>query len=226
MNYQAIAAAFRVLADAFEIEGKTAALAGAEAPAPAAPVAAPTPRGRGRPPKAAPEVAPAPAAPAEASDPFAETAPAAPVATLDDVRAALTALRAATNQENALAVLKAAGKAANLTELNASLYGAVVAACTAAMPAQKTVEAEDPFAAPETSAKAEPAKAPTLEDVKAAVVAAQKRTATDTVQGVVMAHGGVAANPDTGGKAPSLKALPPGNFAKCIAALQALPSTK
>ncbi len=179
------------------------------------PVAAVAPRGRGRPRKEE-------AAPVAAADPFeTPAAPVAPSATLEDVRAALTALRAATSQDNALAVLKPF--AANLTALKPELYGLVVGAAKGAMPTQKAAEVEaDPFETP----AAAPAKALTLEDVKAAVVAAQKRTGVDTVQAVVMKHGGTAASPDGGAMMPSLKALPPSAFAATVAELQALPSTK
>jgi hypothetical protein len=68
------------------------------------------------------------------------------------------------------------------------------------------------------------AKAPkngpgSLESVKAAVIAAQKRGArTEALQKAVMEHGG------RNGDVPSLKALPPGeNAIKCIAAIEALP---
>ncbi|HEV2178381.1 MAG TPA: hypothetical protein VGU20_30905 [Stellaceae bacterium] len=190
-------------------------------------VEAPKPRGRGRPPKSpeAAPAAPAPAPEAVEADPFAAPVAAAapPTATLDEVRAALTALKAATSQEIALGVLKSAGGADNLTSLAAAKYGAVVAAAKKALPPAASAVESDPFAVSETQA---PAKALTLEDVKAAVVAAQKRTGTDIVQKVVMEHGGRAANPETGAPAPSLKALPPEKFATVIAAIQALPTTK
>lgn len=195
----------------------------AEAP-PAAPAAAPLPRGRGRPPKAVAEasVAQAPAAP----DPFSVPTAVAPWATLDDVRTALTSLKVVTDQATALGVLKKFGQAENLSTLNPSNYGTVVAAAKNAMPAvQPAIEPAteaDPF---EVSPAISTAKPLTLEDVKAAVVAAQKRTSQDTVQKVVMEQGGKAPK-DGGGYGPSLKALPPESFAATVAALQALPATK
>lgn len=216
MDVVKIAAAFRALADAFE--------APPPAQAPDAPAPAGTPRGRGRPPKVeATPVVPPTAAPA-GDDPFA-TAPAAPVvpaATLDEVRAALTALRAASTQETALAVLKTVGEAASLTELKPEKYGAVVAAARGHQaPKPEAMPEPDPFEVP-----AVVAKALTLEDVKAAVVAAQKKTGTDTVQAVVMQYGGKAASPEGGAMMPSLKALPEGQFAAVIKALADLPNTK
>lgn len=199
----------------------------------------PQKRGRGRPVKGEETAAPAVTAPALASstttqtpasadvDPF-ETPPAAPAATLDEVRAALTALKTASTQEKALAVLKKAGGADNLTGLKPEKYGAVVAAVNAeldALAGPKKAPDVDPFEVP--TATAAPASKPvTLEDVKAAVVAAQKKTSTDAVQKIVMAHGGKALNPATGGDGPSLKALPEAQFAATIAAIEALPTTK
>ena len=224
MNNLKVAAALRLLADAFE----TPAEAAPEQPAQPAPAAEPAPtqkRGRGRPAKGE-DTAPAAPAPAPAvleADPFDSTPAAAPapVATLDDVRKALKALQAATDQPTAVGVLKSAGGADNLSALDKSLYGAVVAAAlTAAIPQAGTAVAEaDPF---ETT---EAVPAPSLEDVKAAVVAAQKRTSTDKVQAIVMSHGGTA--PTSGGApGPSLKALPVSKYAAVIAAVSALPSTK
>lgn len=205
----------------------------------------PTRRGRGRPAKgeaAAPAVpaantavgasltagaapsaatgAPAGAAstsPSEA-DPFAPAATQAPTATLEDVRAALVALKEATSQDAALNVLKTVGSATSLPQLAAGKYDAVVAACKAALPAPKPEG--DPF-------EVSPAQteAPSLEDVKAAVVEAQKRTSTDAVQKVVMDHGGKAPGPN-GVPGPSLKALPVPSYAAVIAAVKALPTTK
>lgn len=216
-----IAAALHVLADA--IEGTTS-------PGPAVPTGTlptePVKRGRGRPVKGEDTTAPAPAtSPAVVeSDPF-ETKPAAPTATLEEVRASLTLLRAATSQDNALKVLTVAGEAPNLTDLKPENYGKVIAAATAALPPVKTTptaETPDPFA---TTPSAEPVKAYTIEDVKAAVVEAQKKTSMDTAQKIVMKHGGIA---NVAGQAPgpSLKALPVEQFAATIAALKALPATK
>jgi hypothetical protein len=192
----------------------------------AAPADAPAPqkRGRGRPVKAEEPAAPAPA-PA-AADPFEAPAPTpvAPKHSLQDVRAALTGLKVATSQENALGVLKTAGGVANLSELPPAKYDAVVAAVEAATPKAGTPEV-DPFEVP-AAAPAAPEKSFSLEDVKAAVVAAQKRTATDTVQKVVMKHGGKAKNADTGAEGPSLKALPVSAYAACLAEINGLPGTK
>lgn len=222
MDSQKIAAALRALADAFEAD--TPAAAPAETAA-AAPVAAAAPRGRGRPPKAAAEpVAPVAAPPAE-PDPFETAAPAVlelPPATLDQVRKALTDLKNATDQATALKVLADVGGAPNLTTLAPGKYAAVVAAATKATPVAGAPAAEvDPF---ETETAA-PVKAVTLEEVKAAVVAAQKRTASDTAQKVVMELGGKAAK-DGGGYGPSLKALPAENYAAAVKALNELPATK
>lgn len=198
--------------------------------------ATPVKRGRGRPVvgeapsgAAAATVSTAPVATSPTTDdPFAAPAtPAAPTATLDEVRAALTALKTATSQDNALKVLKDAGGADNLTSLTVDKYGTVVAAAKNAIPATKptaVVELDDPFAIPASSAPA--AKPPTLEEVKALIVETQKRTSQDTVQKVVMEHGGKAKNPDTGIEGPSLKALPVEQYAAVAAKLKALPSTK
>lgn len=249
MNSLKIAAALRILALAFETpEG--------DAPEQPAEPAKATGRGRGRPAKGEETAAPATGAavpsaesstvatgaaaassagtqttaPASvvADDPF-DPKPAGPVATLEEVRAALKAVREASTQENALAILKKAGDAGNLTDLKAEKYGVVVAAANvelrirAASKPSPVVEA-DPFG--ETTTPAAPEKALTLEDVKAVIVATQKRTSQDAVQQVVMANGGKANKPDGGGEGPSLKALPEANFAATVAALKALPTTK
>lgn len=203
-------------------------------PADSAPVTITAPaqkRGRGRPAKGeeTTPAAPAPAPAAVEADPF-ETTPALPpppTATLDEVRAALKALAAAKDQATALKVLADAGDGAkNLGELQAALYGAVVANAKFAMPTAAPAAPEaDPFETP-AAAPAPAVKAPTIEDVKAAIVAAQKRTSVDTVQKLLMQHGGKGKNPDTGAEAPSLKALPPEQFAATIAAMNALPGTK
>lgn len=227
MNNVAIAAALRLLADAFE--------APAETP-PAQPVAAPAPqpRGRGRPAKppetAAPAASPAAAAPPadEAADPFSTpAAPEVPAATLDEVRAALKALKADAGQDIALTLLKNVGEASNLTELPPSKYGAVVAAVKRVMvpapaaPAVAPVE-DDPF-----EVVAAPAAKPvTIEEVKAAIVAAKKKVSDDRLMKIVMDHGGHAANPQGGPNLPSLKALPPEQYAVVIAELANLPATK
>lgn len=237
MNSSQIAAALRILANAFEApEGDTQ------------PAVEPVKRGRGRPVKgedqpatvaavpsagsstaataaaAAPPAGTQTTAPASAVDDPFETppaAPAVPTATLDEVRASLKALAAATSQAIALDVLKACGMAANLTELKPGLYGAVVnAASNKAKEYAKAPEA-DPFEVPASA----PAVKVTLEDVKAVAVAVGKTTSQDTVQKVVMKHGGKAALP-SGGEGPSLKALPEAAYVAVIAELKALPATK
>lgn len=183
-------------------------------------------RGRGRPAKGETPPPPASAVPAPSPaatepDPFgAQPAVAAPTVSLEDVRAALVALKDATSQDIALNALKTAGGATNLPQLPADKYAAVVAACKAAMPAP-AAPAADPF---EVSSPSQ-TEAPSLEDVKAAVVEAQKRTSTDAVQKVVMDHGGKAPGPN-GVPGPSLKAIPVSSYAAVIAAVKALPTTK
>ena len=188
----------------------------------------PTRRGRGRPakgesPAPVPSGVPAPSPAAVEADPFAGSpaAAAVPAFTQDDVRNALVALKDATSQDNALKVLKeSSGGVSTLPQLPADKYATVVAACKAAMPAPAASQA-DPF---EVSSPAQ-TEAPSLEDVKAAVVEAQKRTSTDAVQKVVMDHGGKAPGPN-GVPGPSLKALPVPSYAAVIAAVKALPATK
>lgn len=235
MNTDLVAGALRALANALQ----TPAAVPLDVVAPAPPAVAPVPRGRGRPPKAevTPPVAPEPVHVAPVAvevDPFA---PAAPRATGDDVRAALSELRAATTQDNALAVLLAAGFTTTVSGpsgLNPALYDKVVAAAKAAMPTKAVAEV-DPFevaagpalvAAMGEPISAMPESAPNFEDLSAAIVDAQKRTNVDAAQKIVMQHGGVAANPATGVKGASLKALPLSKYAEVIAALKALPSTK
>lgn len=243
MNSPKVAAALRALADAIDDGGRAELEAqdarDAQILASETPKAAPQKRGRGRPVKGEETAAPAAvttpttpatvaAATASEADPF-EAAPTAPTATLQDVRDALTALRAATSQETALAILKIHGQASNVTELHASRYAGVVEAAKArqAEAAPKPAVEADPFeVSTATAPAAAPAKPLTLEDVKAEVVAAQKRTSVDTVQKLVMSFGGKGKNPDTGAEAPSLKALPESQFAATIAALKALPGTK
>lgn len=245
MNSLKITAALRALADAFEEGGQDAA-----------PAAEPQKRGRGRPVKGeeqpatgasvpaagstspaataaagAPSAATQTTAPASvvADDPFA-SAPtaAAPTATLEQVRAALTALRTASSQEKALAVLKKAGGADNLPGLTADKYGIVVNAVNVELRILENAKAPaaeaDPFeSAPQQAG--EPAKVLTVEDVRAAAVAAGKRTSQDAVQKVVMSHGGKVAKAE-GGEGPSLNALPADKYATVIAAINALPTTK
>lgn len=244
MNSLQVAAALRVLANAFEA---SEADAGQVTPA-----AEPAKRGRGRPAKGEDQPATGAASPAVGStsaataaavapsagtqttapasgvdDPFASTPaePAVPTATLDDVRKALTGLREISSQDIALQVLKDAGGAPNLTDLKPENYGKVVVAArikgiSYAKPA--AVETPDPF---ETTAAATTAVAVTLEDVKAVVVEVGKHTSQDTVQKVVMQFGGVA-NVAGQPPGPSLKALPADKYAATIAALRALPVTK
>lgn len=195
-------------------------------PVTAATDAAPAKRGRGRPVKGEGEQATAVAASAAVveADPFAT----APSATIEQVREALTALKAATSQENAVAVLKSAGGADNLPSLDTLKYGTVVAAAKAAVAAAKAAPAapvpvDDPFAIPETAPVA--AKPLTREDIRALAVETGKRTSQNTVQQIVMKHGGKAPIA-TGGEGPSLLALPESAYAAVAAELKALPSTK
>lgn len=240
MNNVKIAAALRLLAEAFETPSEFRRPDDAQVDAQNAKALAnsatgttekPAPRPRGRPAKGE---TPAPAAPAPApaapeADPFGPppvAAGTAPTATLQDVRDALTALKAAKSQDIALKLLKDVGGAGNLSELAEGKYGAVVKAAELAMAAPLAPAAEpDPFEVP-AAAPAAPAKPLTLEDVRAVLVNAQKRTSADKVQGVVMAHGGKAKNADTGIEGPSLKALPEKEYAAVIAEVNALPSTK
>lgn len=237
MNSLKIAAALRVLANAFEADED-------QAPAQPTQESGTQKRGRGRPVKGEDQaplaattaaVAPAQTTPAqtavvqETADPF-DTAPAAPTATLDDVRKALTTLRAASDQASALKVLNDAGGSANLNDLKPEKYGTVVAAVNVQLRILENTKPEpvaesDPFEVSASVAAAPAAKVYTLEDVKSVAVAAGKRTSQDTVQKVVMAHGGKATQP-TGGEGPSLKALPESQYAAVIAAIQALPATK
>jgi hypothetical protein len=229
MDAVKIAAALRELANLFDA---TATVGQALAPAalpelpgiplntPAAPAAAPKPRGRGKGVQAAAAQAAAPVAAEEAPDPFATTvavAP-APAATPDDVRAALTALSARTTKDIAVGVLKSFG-AENLSALSADKYEAVIKAASGYQVATET----DPFEVPPQA----PAQTTvTREDVRAALVKAQKRTAVDTTARVLMANGGVTADPEGGVQKPSIMALPESAFAATIAALEALPTTK
>lgn len=240
MNSLKVAVALRALADAFEEDAQDAA--------PATDTAAAGPkRGRGRPVKGEETTAVAGSAPVQASsttsptpavveaDPFANTAPTLPATTLEEVRTALTDLRGASSQDIAIAVLKTAGDASNLTDLKAEKYRTVVVAAKAkqAEYTKAPVVETDPFATPAGALAAAsslatdltPAKPVTIEEVKAMVVETQKRTSQDTVQSIVMKHGGksnVAGQPP----GPSLKALPEANFAAVIAELKALPTTK
>lgn len=230
LNASRIAAAFQALADAFAEDQPGKFLIEWIQPEPtgSAPAAAPAKRGRGRPVKGEGEQVTAVAASAAVveADPFAT----APSATIEQVREALTALKAATSQENAVAVLKSAGGADNLPSLDTLMYGTVVAAAKAAVAAAKAaapaapVPVDDPFAIPET-APVVAAKPLTREDIRALAVETGKRTSQDTVQKIVMKHGGKAPIA-TGGEGPSLLALPESAYAAVAAELKALPSTK
>lgn len=188
-----------------------------------------TPKPRGRPAKGEAAASAAPAAPPAAveADPFDSPAPVTatvPAATEEEVRAALNALKEAVSQDKALAVLKDAGGATNLSDLRKTpeKFGLVVAAAKAALPvATANVVEADPF---ETAS--EPVKQPTFEEVKAACVAAGKRTGQDKVQKIVMDHGGKGKNAATGAEGPSLNALSADKYAAVIAAVAALPTTK
>lgn len=245
MNTIKIAAALRALADAFEdappVDNAHVA-PGATPFTSTAPPAAPTApkRGRGRPvageAPAAPVTAPAAPAPAEA-DPFAQPAPVAavtPNVTQEEVRAALTALRAATSQDIAVSVLKTVGGVSSLPELPQSHYAAVKAAAEAktAEYAKAPAVEVDPF---ETIAptsitdplpKPTPAVALTVEQVKAVITKAGSKVAQDTLMKIVMKHGGKAKNAETGVEGASLKALPVANYAAVVAEINALPNTK
>lgn len=234
MNNQLIAAALHALAVAFETPGATPPEQPAQVGNTAAENALPAgqKRGRGRPvrgedaaPVATPSTTPAVTPVVPEADPFAS-----PKAAIEDVRAALTALKAASSQDAALAVLKKAGGAGNLTDLPSEKYGVVVAAVNVEL---RIIEAgkkpavveADPFEVPAT-ATTPAAKPLTIEDVKAAVVAATKRTGTDIVQKLVMEHGGKANNPETGASAPSLKAIPEAQYEALVKAISELPTTK
>src|ERR1700722_8399474 len=133
-------------------------------------------------------------APDEA-DPFVDATPPAPVATQAEMRAAVLALRDATDQGTALAILKVYGYD-TFGSIQEKDYGNIARDAKAKTPVKAAVEA-DPFAdaTPATVVAASTAKSETkltLDDVKKAVVAAQKRTGTDIVQRVVMDHGGSA----------------------------------
>lgn len=228
-----VAAALRVLADAIEGTPETAGT-------PAAAAGQPAKRGRGRPVtgEAAPATTTAPAAAPAATepDPF-DTAPAAaaaPTATLDEVRDALKALSAATTQAGALKLLNDVAGVPNLTDLQKTpeKYGLVVQAAKKATPAPVAAPAAeaDPFetsapAAAPVVAAAQEQKAYSKEDVKKALIKAQQRTAVDTVQAVVMKHGGKAPGAN-GVLAASLNALPVSAYGLVVAEVEALPTTK
>jgi hypothetical protein len=221
MNTRLLAGALRDLANALETPADpSGAPPRPSDPQPETPPK-PAKRGRGRP--VAGEAVAAPDHPQAVEDPFtAPPQPSDPVATLDEVRASLKELAKATSQAAALKVLKDVGGADNLSGLAVEKYGAVAMAAFNALPNKPIAGTPevDPFET--TTVQVD---APSLEDVKAAVVAAQKRTSTDKVQAIVIAHGGTAPTSD-GGTGPSLKALPVPKYAAVIAAVNALPSTK
>lgn len=171
---------------------------------------------------------------APAADPFA-TAPTVPQPTIDEVMTAARALSSATSQQNAVDVLKKATGASSRAELKPEQHAAALAALKAALPIA------DPFAGPATTqapvatntvstpavASAPVSDAPSLEQVKAAIREAQKRTGVDIVQRVIMEHGGKKVDPSVpGGFGPSVQALSVPSYAAVIAALNALPKTK
>lgn len=208
-------------------------IVGATAASQTNPTAA-TPKPRGRPVKgeAAAQVAATASQAVAEADPFDSPAPAAsaqPTVTEEEVRAALNALKEAVSQAKALEVLNTAGGATNLSDLRKTpeKFALVVAAAKAALPTAtvNAVEA-DPFETASEPVKQPDAKPLTVEDVKAACVAAGKRTGQDKVQKLVMEHGGKAKNAATGVEGPSLNALPATAYAALIAAVAALPTTK
>lgn len=210
-----LANALRAAADA--IDGGTSPAQAPETPA-AAPAAEPAKRGRGRPPAAAPAAPAAPVAPPAAAedDPFADK-PAAPVHTLEDVRAALKALQTRTDQATAVAVMKKF--AASFNELKPEQFAALINATLAGAP-----PADDPFGSTPAPAAAEVKL--TEDDVRKACVDAQKRTSPDKVQKIVMDNGGAASPGEGKPVGPNLAVLPAANYAKVIAELAALPTTK
>ena len=243
MNSLKIAAAFRLLAEAYETPAETADLP------PAQPAAEKPKRGRGRP-VVGEETAPAAAqtqtaaSPAistpvlEASaqdtapenDPFTSTPePSVPTVTLEQLSAKARELSKLTSQEKAVGIMKSATGAASFGALKPEQYGLAYQAFEASISFASSAKEEvpDPFAAPATTAQSATASAtaeaaPSLADVKDAVVKAQKRTGTDVVQKVVAKHGGVAGSPPQ----VSLKALPVSKYAQVLAEIAALPSTK
>lgn len=241
MNSEKIAAALRLLADAIETPASSSDLS-------PQPSQEPPKRGRGRPPKettpsvAAPsapateptEATPAPTATASASsatpsDPFAQPAP-KPQPSIEEVMDAARKLSAATTQQNAVDVLKAATGASNRGELKPEQHAAALAALTKALPQSDPfapVAATPAVAAAPTAAVAVQSDAPTIDAVKAAIRDAQKITGVDTVQRVIMDHGGKKPDANSpGGWGPSVQALSVSSYATVIAALKALPKTK
>lgn len=165
------------------------------------------------------------------NDPFASTPeePSVPTVTLDQLSAKARELSKLTSQEKAVGVMKSATGAASFGALKPEQYGLAYQAFEAsiAFESSKAATPDDPFAAPATTAQSATASATaeaalSLDDVKTAVMAAQKRTGTDVVQKVVVKHGGVAGSP----RQASLKALAVSKYAQVIAEIAALPSTK
>ena len=210
-----------------------------------------TTRGRGRPARGetqipAPGAAVSTASPAVAEsvvgtaaaagvagpDPFAVApqTPAEPTYTKDDVAAAGRSLGAATTQEHAVAVMKAATGVGSFGSLEPHHYGLAVKAfqnaLAAVKPATPAVEA-DPFGPTPQTGQGAPAAAedhPSEADLKKAALAVQKRCSEAQIAPVLIAHGGFQAT--TQGTQPSLKAVPLANRAALIKAFAALPSTK
>ena len=164
------------------------------------------------------------------NDPFTSTPePSVPVVTLDQLSAKARELSKLTSQEKAVGVMKSATGASSFGALKPEQYGLAYQAFEASIAFASSAKEEvpDPFAAPATTAQSATASAtaeaaPSLADVKDAVVKAQKRTGTDVVQKVVAKHGGVAGSPPQ----VSLKALPVSKYAQVLAEIAALPSTK
>jgi len=165
------------------------------------------------------------------NDPFASTPeqPSVPTVTLEQLSAKARELSKLTSQEKAVGVMKSATGASSFGALKPEQYGLAYQAFEASISFASSAKEEvsDPFAAPVTTApsastSAPAESAPSLADVKAAVMAAQKRTGTDVVQKVVVKHGGVAGSPPQ----VSLKALAVPKYAQVIAEIAALPSTK
>ena len=165
------------------------------------------------------------------NDPIASTPeqPSVPTVTLEQLSAKARELSKLTSQEKAVGIMKSATGAASFGALKPEQYGLAYQAFEAsiAFESSKAATPDDPFAAPATTAQSATASAtaeaaPSLADVKDAVVKAQKRTGTDVVQKVVAKHGGVAGSPPQ----VSLKALPVSKYAQVLAEIAALPSTK
>ena len=178
-----------------------------------------------------PATAPAALSVGSDTDPFASTPeePSVPTVTLEQLSAKARELSKLTSQEKAVGIMKSATGAASFGALKPEQYGLAYQAFEAsiAFESSKASTPDDPFAAPATTAQSATASAtaeaaPSLADMKDAVVKAQKRTGTDVVQKVVAKHGGVAGSPPQ----VSLKALPVSKYAQVLAEIAAFPSTK